>query len=197
MVNLLRIKVSPGHTSVSVCFIPELSDASHTCKYFTYSSINATKTPIYKNNLTPVISPIKIEQYPASLLFPQKVLRVNCNRNTYTLRDRPYNLKGGGLWFFVSFRNFFSDNTSQNIFFCRSKREFFFHNSTLGYMTKTRNQIFFFFLHQNQNIFFSNIGNQNIFLEKKTITPPPPLQVKWSFPYIHCLPLEQKSDFSF
>jgi hypothetical protein len=33
-------------------------------------------------------------------------------------------------------------------------------------MTKTLNQIIFFFLHQNQNIFFSNIGNQNIFLEK-------------------------------
>jgi hypothetical protein len=33
-------------------------------------------------------------------------------------------------------------------------------------MTKTLNQIIFFFLHQNQNNFFSNIGNQNIFLEK-------------------------------
>ena len=52
-------------------------------------------------------------------------------------------------------------------FFCSAKREFFFQNSTLGYMTKTLNQIIFFFLHQNQNIFFSNIGNQNIFLEKK------------------------------
>jgi Fe-S cluster biosynthesis and repair protein YggX len=31
-------------------------------------------------------------------------------------------------------------------------------------MTKTLNQIIFFFLHQNQNIFFINIGNQNIFL---------------------------------
>jgi hypothetical protein len=51
------------------------------------------------------------------------------------------------------------------IFFCRTKREIFFQNLTLGYMTKTLNQIFFF-LHQNQNIFFSNIGNQNIFLEK-------------------------------
>jgi hypothetical protein len=40
---------------------------------------------------------------------------------------------------------------------------------------------YFFFLHPNQNIFFSNIGNQNIFLEKKQT--PPPLQVKWSFPY--------------
>jgi hypothetical protein len=30
-------------------------------------------------------------------------------------RDRPFNLKGG-LWFFVSFRNFFSDNTRVRIF---------------------------------------------------------------------------------
>jgi hypothetical protein len=84
------------------------------------------------------------------------------------IRDRPFNLQGGGgLWFFVSFRNFFSDNTRVRIFFffCRAKREFFFQNSTLGYMTKTLNQIIFFSLHQNQNIFFSNIGNQNIFLE--------------------------------
>ena len=89
---------------------------------------------------------------------------------------------GGGYGFFVSFRNFFSDNTRVKIlFFCRARRKFFFQNSTLGYMTKTLNQIIFFFLHQNQNIFFSNIGNQNIFLEKN-IPPPPPLQVKWSFP---------------
>jgi hypothetical protein len=45
--------------------------------------------------------------------------------------------------------------------------QFFFQNLTLGYMTKTLNQIIFFFLHQNQNIFFSNIGNQNIFFRKK------------------------------
>ena len=48
-------------------------------------------------------------------------------------------------------------------------------------MTKTLNQIIIFFLHQNQNIFFSNIGNQNIFLEKNH-NPPPPFQVKWTFP---------------
>ena len=32
------------------------------------------------------------------------------------VRDRPFNLKGGGLWFFVSFRIFFSDNTRVRIF---------------------------------------------------------------------------------
>ena len=88
---------------------------------------------------------------------------------------------------FCFVQNFFSDNTRDRIFifFCRAKREFFFQNLTLGYMTKTLNQIFFFFLHQNQNIFFSNIGNQNIFLEKKHT--PPPLQVKWSFPQVLCI----------
>ena len=79
-----------------------------------------------------------------------------------------------GLWFLVSFINFFSDNTRVMIFifFCRTRREFFFQNLTLGYMTITLNQIFFF-LHQNQNIFFSNIGNQNIFFLKKNHTPTP------------------------
>ena len=62
------------------------------------------------------------------------------------LRDRPFNLKGGGgLWFFVSFRIFFSDNTRVRIFFfCRAEWEIFFQNLTLGYMTKTLNKIFFF-----------------------------------------------------
>ena len=32
------------------------------------------------------------------------------------VRERPFNLKGG-LWFFVSFRIFFSDNTRVRIFF--------------------------------------------------------------------------------
>ena len=80
----------------------------------------------------------------------------------------------GELWFFASFRIFFSDNTRvKNNFFCRAKRNFFFQNLTLGYMIKNQNQIIFFFLHQNQNIFFSNIGNQNIFLEKKHNPLPP------------------------
>jgi hypothetical protein len=62
---------------------------------------------------------------------------------------------------------FFSDNTRVRIFifFITQSANFFLQNLTLGYMTKTLNQIIIFFL-QNQNIFFSNIGNQNIFLEK-------------------------------
>ena len=57
--------------------------------------------------------------------IPTKTINMNGRRrNTFPiakktrdLRDRPFNLKGaGGLWFFVSFRNFFSHNTSVRIF---------------------------------------------------------------------------------
>ena len=61
----------------------------------------------------------------------------------------------------------FGQHKSYNIYlFLSREAQFFFQNVTLGYMTKTLNQIIFFFLHHNQNIFFSNIENQNIFLEK-------------------------------
>jgi hypothetical protein len=78
---------------------------------------------------------------------------------------------------------FFGQHKLEYLFLLSRKAQFFFQNLTFGYMTKTLNQIIIFFLHQNENIFFSNIGNQNIFLEKKHN--PPPLQVKWSFPYTH------------
>jgi hypothetical protein len=74
---------------------------------------------------------------------------------------------------------FFGQHELEYLFFLSRKAQFFFHNSTLSYMTKTQNQIIIFFLHQNQNIFFRNIGNQNIF--KVSL----PVQVKWSFPYIY------------
>ena len=62
----------------------------------------------------------------------------NLPKQLKTVRDRPFNLKGGGgLCFFVSFRIFFSDNTRVRILI-------FFQNLTLGYMTKTLNQIIFF-----------------------------------------------------
>jgi hypothetical protein len=42
-------------------------------------------------------------------------------------------------------KKIFRQHKSLNIyFFCRAEREFFFQNLTLGYMTKTLNQIFFF-----------------------------------------------------
>ena len=94
--------------------------------------------------------------------------------STFVFRDRPFNLKGGvGLWFFVSFRKFFSDNTRVRIIFLSRKARIFFQEFNIWLYDKN-SESNFFFLHQNQNIFFSNIGNQNIFLEINHTPPPPP-----------------------
>jgi hypothetical protein len=89
------------------------------------------------------------------------------------------NWRGGYGFLFRSEHFCRTTRELEYLFFLSRKARNFLLFSTLGYMTKTLNQIIFFFLHQNQNIFFSNIGNQNIFLEKNHN---PPLQVKWSFP---------------
>jgi hypothetical protein len=50
---------------------------------------------------------------------------------------------GGGAMVFFYRSEFFFRTTREldYLFFCRAKREFFFQNLTLGYMTKTLNQI--------------------------------------------------------
>ena len=57
---------------------------------------------------------------------------LDCPRHT-TLRDRPFNLQGE-VWFFVSFRIFFSDNTRVRIFIflVAQSTEIFFQKVTLG-----------------------------------------------------------------
>ena len=62
------------------------------------------------------------------------------------------------MFFFVSFRIFFSDNTRVRILI-------FFHNLTLGYMTKTPPKSEYFFQQHWESEYF--------FLEKKTYNPPP------------------------
>ena len=84
------------------------------------------------------------------------------------VRDRPFNLKGGGGYGFL-FRSeifFWTTRELEYLFFLSRKARIFFPEFNIRLYDKTLNQIIFFFLQQNQNIFFSNIGNQNIFLEK-------------------------------
>ena len=77
------------------------------------------------------------------------------------VRDRPFNLQGGGVWFSVLFRNLFSDNTRVRIFIFLSIR------------------LFFLFPPPKSEYFFSvTLGIRIFFLEKKHN--PPLLQVKWS-----------------
>ena len=68
-------------------------------------------------------------------------------------RQRNLGLGGEGLWFFVSFRTIFSDNTRVRTFI-------FFPEFNIRLYDKNSESDYFFFLHQNQNIF-----------QKKTITP--------------------------
>ena len=71
--------------------------------------------------------------------------------------------------FFVSFRNFVSDNTRVRIFlFLSRKAQICFPEFNIRLYNKN-SESDFFFLHQNQNNFFSNTGNQNIFLEHKLL----------------------------
>ena len=93
-----------------------------------------------------------------------------CSQGSTIFRDRPFNLQGR-LWFFVSFRNFFPDNTRVRIFvlFCRAN--FFLQNSTLGYMTKTLNQIIIFFPPPKSEYFFLQHW------ESETHNPPPPFKL--------------------
>jgi hypothetical protein len=54
------------------------------------------------------ITPVQLRRIVLVMLVPNQEYEQS---RICVLRDRPFNLKGG-LWFFVSFRNLFSDNTS-------------------------------------------------------------------------------------
>ena len=96
------------------------------------------------------------------------------------IRDRPFNLKGGGYGFLFRSEFFFRKTQElEYLFFMSRKARIFFPEFNIRLYDKNSESDHFFFLHQNQNIFFTNIGNQNIFLEKNRN---PSLQVKWSFP---------------
>jgi hypothetical protein len=72
------------------------------------------------------------------------------------IRDRPFNLQGWGYGFFFRLEFFFR-TTRELKKNCRVKREIFFQDVSLGYMTKTESD-YFVFLHQNQNSFSATLG---------------------------------------
>ena len=90
------------------------------------------------------------------------------------LRDRPFNLKGGGLCFFVSFRNLFSDNTRVRIFI-------FFVAHSRNFSSRIKHYVIwqklwiriFFFPPPKSEFFFQQHWYSEDFFRKKNITPPP------------------------
>jgi hypothetical protein len=81
-----------------------------------------------------------------------------CPKNLQ-IRDRPFNLKGR-VMVFCFVQNFFFQTTREleYFFFVVQSANFFFQNSTIGYMTKTLNQIFFFFFTKIRIFFSATLG---------------------------------------
>ena len=101
------------------------------------------------------------------------------------LRDRPFNLKGGegGLWFFVSFKNFFSDNTRVRIFFLSLKARIFFQEFNIRSHDKNSDADYFFPPPKSEYFFHQHWESEYYFRKKPYPPPPPPFQVKRSFTY--------------
>jgi len=86
-----------------------------------------------------------------------------------SVRDRPFNLQGGCYsFFFVQKKKFRTTRELEYFFCCRTKREICFQCLTLGYMTKTLNQIIFF-SSTKIRIFFQQHWESEYFFRKKTI----------------------------
>ena len=75
------------------------------------------------------------------------------------VRDRPFNLKGGG-YVFCFVHNFFFRTTQEleYLFFLSRKARNFFPEFNIRLYVKNSESDYFFFLHQNQNIFSATLG---------------------------------------
>jgi hypothetical protein len=91
------------------------------------------------------------------------------------VRDRPFNLKEGGLWLFVSFRNIFSDEL-EYLFYLSREARIFFPEFNIRLYDKNSESNYFFFPPPKAEYFFQQHWESEYFFRKKTI------QVKWSFP---------------
>ena len=82
---------------------------------------------------------------------------------------------GGVLWFFVSFRNFFSDNTRVRIFFYLvAQSAIFFPEFNIRLYDKNSELDYFFFPPPKSEYFFQQHWESEFFFRKKH-NPSPPL----------------------
>ena len=101
----------------------------------------------------------------ASMYFSYTVVEV-----LFVIRDRPFNLKGGGYGFLFRSEMFFRTTQElEYLLFLSRKARNFVPEFNIRLYDKNSESDYLFFLHQNQNIFFSNT--------EKTITPPSPFKL--------------------
>ena len=105
-----------------------------------------------------------------NIICPEQIgFRKGCRTSDHvftlkTIRDRPFNLKGG--YGFLLRSEFFFPTTRELEYF------FFLQNLTLSYKTKTLNQIFFFSSNKIRIFFPATLGIRIFFLEKNHNPPP-------------------------
>ena len=107
---------------------------------------------------------------------------------TECIRDRPFNLKGGGGGYGFLFRSEFFFRTTQELeylFLLSCEAQIFFLEFNIRLFDKNSESDYYFFPPPNSEYFFQQHWESEYFFRKKTYPPPPPpLQVKWSFPKV-------------
>ena len=82
-------------------------------------------------------------------------------------RDRPFNLKGRVMVFCFVQKFLFGQHKSKNIYFLSSREaQFFPQNLTLGYMTKTESDYFFFPPPKSEYVFQQHWESEYFFRKK-------------------------------
>ena len=121
-----------------------------------------------------------VGNYPCSIVNMYKFLsKYNFIKDLFfniiaIIRDRPFNLKWGYGFLFHSEFFFRTSQEFEYIFFLSRQARNFFQNSTLGYMTKTLNQIIYFFPPPKSEYFFQQHWESEYFFRKKPYPPSPP-----------------------
>ena len=113
----------------------------------------------YATNYTINITPSKCININ-HLIIGCEAVNYAFNDQLITIRENPFNLKGGTIVFFGVKIFFFASQRSRNVF-----------------SRQVVSTLFFFY----KNNIFCPFQRQNFFLPKKP-QPPPPLQIKWMFP---------------
>jgi hypothetical protein len=96
--------------------------ANYCSKWGLSMNYKKTKIMIFNKGCKLIKCSFSVNDYKLECVKEYKYLGllIGCGGNfsiaiSDLVRNRPFNLKGGGLWFFISFRIFFSDSTRVRI----------------------------------------------------------------------------------
>jgi hypothetical protein len=122
---------------------------------------SGTKHHKHKPNKKLVLMKLNLDRFHCTSI-------IYCWKNKQLGTDHLTRREGYGFLFRSEFF-FWATQELEFVFFLLRKARFFFHYLSLGYTTKTLNQIFFF-LHQNQNIFLEKNHNPPFKLNGRSLT---------------------------